>query len=89
MNTKQSLILFPEVSLTNDFIKRIEKRFGYLPDIWHSKITPSKKKNIIHKIISGKSKIVIGMIHHTSKKKKEYIMPEIWQWLELQLKNLH
>ena len=60
MNTKQSLILFPEVSLTNDFIKRIEKRFGYLPDIWHSKITPSKKKNIIHKIISGKSKIVIG-----------------------------
>ena len=57
---KQSLILFPEVSLTNDFIKRIEKRFGYLPDIWHSKITPAKKKKIIHKIISGKSKILIG-----------------------------
>jgi primosomal protein N' (replication factor Y) len=57
---KQSLILFPEVSLTNDFIKRIEKRFGYLPDIWHSKITPTKKKKIIHKIISGKSKILIG-----------------------------
>ena len=52
--------MFPEVSLTNDFIKRIEKRFGYLPDIWHSKITPSKKKKIIHKIISGRSQILIG-----------------------------
>jgi primosomal protein N' (replication factor Y) len=26
LNTKQSLILFPEVSLTNDFIKRIKKK---------------------------------------------------------------
>ena len=60
LDKKQSLILFPEVSLTNDFIKRIEKRFGYLPDIWHSKITPSKKKKIIHKIISGRSQILIG-----------------------------
>ena len=59
-NKKQSLIMFPEVSLTNEFINRIEKRFGYSPDIWHSKITPSKKKKIIHRILSGDTKILVG-----------------------------
>lgn len=57
---KQSLILFPEVSLTNEFIKRVEERFGCAPDIWHSKITPTKKRKIIERVISGKSQILIG-----------------------------
>ena len=42
----QILILFPEVSLSNEFVRRIEDRFGFSPEIWHSKISASQKKKI-------------------------------------------
>ena len=56
----QILILFPEVSLTTEFVKRIIDRFAIVPDVWHSKISASKKKNTINKIISGDSVIIVG-----------------------------
>ena len=42
---KQALVLLPEIFLTNDFKSRFEDFFGFEPAIWHSKITPKKKKN--------------------------------------------
>ena len=60
LNKRQSLILFPEVSLTNEFIKRVEQRFSNPPDIWHSKITLAKKRKIIQRVINGDSQILIG-----------------------------
>ncbi len=42
---KQSLVLLPEIFLTNQFNKRFEEYFGFKPAIWHSKIS-KKKKNI-------------------------------------------
>ena len=59
-SNNQILILFPEVSLTTEFVKRIIHRFGIMPDIWHSKISVAKKKNTIKRIITGDSKIVVG-----------------------------
>ena len=56
----QILILFPEVSLSNEFVRRIEDRFGFSPEIWHSKITASQKKKILKKIVSGEAKIIVG-----------------------------
>ena len=56
----QILILFPEVSLSNEFVRRIEDRFGFSPEIWHSKITASQKKKILKRIISGEAKIIVG-----------------------------
>ena len=42
---KQALVLLPEIFLTNEFKSRFNDFFGYEPAIWHSKITPKKKKN--------------------------------------------
>ena len=42
LNGKQSLILLPEIFLTNQFNKRFEDYFGFKPAIWHSKITKKK-----------------------------------------------
>jgi primosomal protein N' (replication factor Y) len=56
----QILILFPEVSLSNEFVRRIEDRFGFSPEIWHSKITASQKKKILKRIVSGEAKIIVG-----------------------------
>mgnify|MGYP006231304391 FL=1 len=52
--------MFPEVSLSNEFVIRLEKRFGLKPEVWHSKISPSQKKKSLDRIIKGESKIVIG-----------------------------
>jgi primosomal protein N' (replication factor Y) (superfamily II helicase) len=56
----QSLIMLPEIALTNQFSKRFKEFFGVEPAIWHS-ATSQKNKSIIWKgIIEGKIKVVIG-----------------------------
>ena len=57
---KQALIMLPEISLTPQFEERFIIRFGFAPDIWHSKVTEKKKKIIWHRCYQGKSIIVIG-----------------------------
>ena len=59
-NNKQALILLPEIFLTNQFKDRFSEYFGFEPDIWHSKITPKKKKIIWQGVMSGKVKLIIG-----------------------------
>jgi len=56
----QSLIMLPEIALTNQFSKRFKEYFGAEPAIWHS-ATSQKNKSIIWKgVTEGKIKIVIG-----------------------------
>jgi len=56
----QSLILLPEIALTDQFSRRFKEFFGAEPAIWHSG-TSKKNKSIIWKgITEGKIKIVIG-----------------------------
>ena len=57
---KQALIMLPEIFLTNDFKSRFEDFFGFEPAIWHSKITPKKKRIIWKGVINKKIKVVIG-----------------------------
>ncbi len=57
---KQALILLPEIGLTTEFEKKFEDFFGFKPAIWHSRITPKKKKIIWSGISSGIVKVVIG-----------------------------
>ena len=45
-NKKQVLILLPEIGLTSEWENRFEKRFGIVPDKWHSGIKKSVKKNM-------------------------------------------
>ena len=59
-NQKQALVLLPEIFLTNEFKSRFEDFFGFEPAIWHSKITPKKKRIIWNGIINNKIKLVVG-----------------------------
>ncbi len=56
----QVLILLPEISLTPQIEKRFLIHFGFSPDVWHSKISESKKCKIWHRCYLGRSKIIIG-----------------------------
>jgi len=57
---KQTLLLLPEIFLTNQFITRFREYFGFEPDLWHSKITKKTKHKIWKNVLNGTSKVVIG-----------------------------
>ena len=57
---KQILIMVPEISLTPQLEERFNKRFGISVDIWHSKISYKRRKEIWHRCYLGKPLIVIG-----------------------------
>ena len=57
---KQILLLMPEIALTTQFIGRFKERFGAEPTIWHSNLTPAKRRDIWHGVLSGDIKIIVG-----------------------------
>ena len=56
----QILFLLPEIVITTQLIRNFKDRFGFEPEIWHSKIGNSKKERIFHSIISENIRILIG-----------------------------
>ncbi len=56
----QSLILLPEIGLTGEFENKFKDFFGFEAAIWHSKISPKKKKLIWSGLSNGDIKVVIG-----------------------------
>ncbi len=56
----QAIILLPEIGLTSEFEKKFEEFFGFKAAIWHSAITPKRKKIIWSGVASGLIKVVIG-----------------------------
>ena len=57
---KQALVLLPEIGLSSQFIDRFKRRFGTEPAIWHSDVTPAKKRKIWRGVIEGQTKCVVG-----------------------------
>lgn len=57
---KQSLFLLPEISLSKQILQRFEERFGTKAIIWNASVTKTKKQKILHAIMSGDVKIIIG-----------------------------
>ena len=57
---KQAVLLMPEISLTPQMQKRLEKVFENSVAIWHSKITRKKKDEILHKLQIGEIKLIAG-----------------------------
>jgi len=56
----QALILLPEIGLTSEFEKKFKEFFGFNAAVWHSGITPKRKKIIWSGLATGKIKVVIG-----------------------------
>jgi primosomal protein N' (replication factor Y) len=56
----QILILLPEIALTSQLLLRFEEQFGFLPAIWHSKISKKEKREIFYGIVEGSIRVLIG-----------------------------
>lgn len=57
---KQVLYMLPEIALTAQIIRRLQKHFGGNIAIYHSKFNPNERVEIWNKIKSGETKAVLG-----------------------------
>ena len=56
----QVLYLLPEIALTSQIIRRLQKHFGGYIGIYHSKFSQNERVEIWNKVRSGEMKIVLG-----------------------------
>jgi primosomal protein N' (replication factor Y) len=57
---RQTLVLLPEIALTEPFLKRFAARFGCAPVAWHSDLRQSQRRRAWRAIASGEAKVVVG-----------------------------
>jgi primosomal protein N' (replication factor Y) len=57
---RQVLYLLPEIALTSQIIRRLEKHFGGYIGIYHSKFSQNERIEIWNKIRKGELRIVLG-----------------------------
>ncbi len=57
---QQALLLMPEISLTPQMQKRLQKAFPNLSDIWHSKRTTKQKQKTLQSLQDETTKIIAG-----------------------------
>ena len=59
-DTKSSIFLMPEISLTPQMEKRLKKYFGDRVAMWHSKLTKKSKEKILDRIYQGEIDVIAG-----------------------------
>ncbi|HET9825659.1 MAG TPA: primosomal protein N', partial [Chitinophagaceae bacterium] len=57
---KQVLYMLPEIALTSQIIRRLQKHFGGYIGIYHSKFSQNERVEIWNKVKNGELKIVLG-----------------------------
>jgi primosomal protein N' (replication factor Y) len=57
---QQVLYMLPEIALTSQIIRRLQKHFGGYIGIYHSKFSQNERVEIWNKVKSGELKIVLG-----------------------------
>lgn len=57
---QQVLYMLPEIALTSQIIRRLQKYFGGYIGIYHSKFNHNERVEIWHRVKSGEMKVVLG-----------------------------
>ncbi|WP_294253278.1 primosomal protein N' [uncultured Sphingomonas sp.] len=57
---KQTLVLLPEIALTEPFLTRFAGRFGCEPVAWHSGLRSSERRRAWRAIASGEALVTVG-----------------------------
>ncbi len=57
---RQTLVLLPEIALTQNFLRRFEQRFGVPPVLWHSSVKSTERRRAWRAIASGQAQVVVG-----------------------------
>jgi primosomal protein N' (replication factor Y) len=59
-NGLQTLVLLPEIALTEAFLRRFEQRFGAAPVVWHSSQKSTERRRAWRAIAGGTAQVVVG-----------------------------
>jgi primosomal protein N' (replication factor Y) len=54
------LILVPEISLSPQMVGRVEARFGHRVALWHSALTPSRRREVWTRMRRGEIDVLVG-----------------------------
>ncbi len=57
---RQSLVLLPEIALSAQWLARFHRRFGVEPAVWHSDLTPARRRDTWHAVAAGEARVVVG-----------------------------
>ena len=57
---RQSLVLLPEIALTEPFLQRFTARFGCAPVAWHSGLRSTQRRRAWRAIASGEARVTVG-----------------------------
>ncbi|WP_407492246.1 primosomal protein N' [Pseudooceanicola sp. MF1-13] len=57
---RQALVLLPEIALSEQFLIRVEQRFGAKPVEWHSGVTMTERRRAWKMVGQGEAQLVIG-----------------------------
>lgn len=57
---QQSLVLLPEIALTEPFLKRFHARFGCEPVAWHSDLRSTQRRRAWRAIATGQALVTVG-----------------------------
>jgi primosomal protein N' (replication factor Y) (superfamily II helicase) len=57
---KQTLVLLPEIALTQPFLRRFEARFGHAPVAWHSGLRQSQRRRAWRAITGDEALVTVG-----------------------------
>ena len=58
--TGQVLVLLPEIALSGQLLGRFKTRFGFEPLLWHSELTPARRRDNFLSIHRGEASIILG-----------------------------
>jgi len=58
--SQQTLVLLPEIALTEAFLRRFEDRFGAAPIVWHSSLKSTERRRAWRAIAAGTAQVVVG-----------------------------
>jgi primosomal protein N' (replication factor Y) len=56
----QVLVLLPEIALSVQFLERFSQRFGTVPAVWHSDLTPAQRRETYRAVAEGRADVVVG-----------------------------
>ena len=57
---RQALVMLPEIALSEQFLVRVEQRFGAKPVEWHSGVTMTERRRAWKMIGHGEAQLVVG-----------------------------
>ena len=57
---KQTLVLLPEIALSEQWLDRFKSSFGFYPMIWNSKVKITEKRKVWNAALKNKSGVFVG-----------------------------